>query len=729
MIESLNILLLEDSPTDAEITRRLLLKKNPACNIKIATDKESYLEVMGNFVPDIILSDHALPQFNSLDALKIGRERFPGIPFILVTGTVSEEFAAEIIKSGADDYILKDRQSRLPSAIDKAISYRRSQKERQDAEHRIRESESNLRAIVENTNEGFLLMDASCIVKSFNKKSEEYGLFSIEKKMKVGDTIFDYVAPSLKKAFKEIVDRVLMGETVQYERHHEVKNDADRWIYFSITPVMQAGRVMGICISGEDITSKKKIELEREFERNNMAALINNTPDLMWSIDREFRLIACNEAFDKHIKEARGTPFAKGEKLFSGNFPEKLAKAYKSYYKRALAGEQFTEIVYNEMSTGFYSEISFYPIHNRDKIIGTACFSRDITERKRREAVQQRNSSIIEATPDFVGIASIRQEVLFLNKGGRVMTGYGEHEDLSRMSISQFVPEDSYKYLAETGIPAAIQKGEWAGEFILMTKTGKKISVSAVIIVHTNEHGQPEFISTIIRDISERIAAEENLKNMEQAISNQKLQVQKKITQAVLNAQEKERNHLGQELHDNVNQILAGTKLYMGMAAKKDEKVSELIKYPMELIDTSIHEIRMLCQRMVTPVSDIKLEELVYDLLNNLHLASIKTNFIYLVKNERLPDEIKLNIYRILQEQINNILKYAEATMVNVAIRANREEINIEVEDNGKGFIVKNKRNGIGILNMMNRIDSYNGTMEIISSPGNGCKITAVIPL
>ena len=132
MGERLKILILEDSDTDAAIVQHLLLKEKLQCEFVVAVNKETYQAALDQFQPDIILSDHSLPQFDSADALLLARQRFPGIPFIMVTGTASEEFAAGIIKLGADDYILKDRMARLPAVIIKTIQRRRSENERQE---------------------------------------------------------------------------------------------------------------------------------------------------------------------------------------------------------------------------------------------------------------------------------------------------------------------------------------------------------------------------------------------------------------------------------------------------------------------------------------------------------------------------------------------------------------------------------------------------------------------
>jgi CheY-like chemotaxis protein len=106
--EKITILLLEDSVEDANLIKRFLERSGLVFESILATDKPEFLEAFANNSFDIVLSDHKLPQFGSVEALQISREKIPNIPFILVTGTVSEEFAVSIMKQGANDYILKN---------------------------------------------------------------------------------------------------------------------------------------------------------------------------------------------------------------------------------------------------------------------------------------------------------------------------------------------------------------------------------------------------------------------------------------------------------------------------------------------------------------------------------------------------------------------------------------------------------------------------------------------
>lgn len=231
-------------------------------------------------------------------------------------------------------------------------------------------------------------------------------------------------------------------------------------------------------------------------------------------------------------------------------------------------------------------------------------------------------------------------------------------------------------------------------------------------------------------DISERKKAAEDLLLMQKKITDQKILEQKKISRAIIKAQEQEKTYISQELHDNINQILAGAKMYLKMAAKKNDQLSELLAYPIELLDNSIEEIRRLTYRKVAPLNNINLEEQVLTLLQSIrHTEDININFTCSIQDEQVPDDIKLNIYRIIQEQLNNVIKHASAKAVDIDIIGSNDHISLTITDDGKGFDTGKERKGIGLTNIINRIKSYDGSIQIISQPGEGCTLRARIPL
>lgn len=142
--KELKILMLEDLQDDVGLIERVLRKESFRFVSKQVDSREEFVAALDKFSPDVVLSDHALPQFNSVEALKLCKKHGLDIPFILVTGTVSEEFAVSCLKHGADDYVLKSNLARLPSAISNSLKKRQVETKRRKAEKALRKQNEEL---------------------------------------------------------------------------------------------------------------------------------------------------------------------------------------------------------------------------------------------------------------------------------------------------------------------------------------------------------------------------------------------------------------------------------------------------------------------------------------------------------------------------------------------------------------------------------------------------------
>jgi len=161
--------------------------------------------------------------------------------------------------------------------------------------------------------------------------------------------------------------------------------------------------------------------------------------------------------------------------------------------------------------------------------------------------------------------------------------------------------------------------------------------------------------------------------------------------------------------------------MYLRAALADKTTKKELIDKSTSLIDNVIEEIRLLSRNQITPQGKHGLNELIQPLVDNLNEnTAIKTRFDYHVTDQSIPADLKLNIYRIIQEQINNILKHAGASHVDILLNSDDKFINVYIADDGKGFESSKKRDGIGITKMINRVESYNGEFSVESSPGGG---------
>lgn len=208
----------------------------------------------------------------------------------------------------------------------------------------------------------------------------------------------------------------------------------------------------------------------------------------------------------------------------------------------------------------------------------------------------------------------------------------------------------------------------------------------------------------------------------------------KKKTLAMLQAQEKERNAIGTELHDNVNQVLAAAKLYLQSAmnpgSDKDREI--FLKKGHDYVVDAIAEIRKMSHKLVTPsVREITLVGAIKELLKDirtttsLHVKLIADNY----KTGLIDEEHKIMLYRVIQEQVNNIIKHADAKNVTVTLCSTSSQVMLTVRDDGKGFDLAKAYKGIGMRNIRNRADCLNAGMKISSSPGQGCSLSICIPL
>jgi len=200
---------------------------------------------------------------------------------------------------------------------------------------------------------------------------------------------------------------------------------------------------------------------------------------------------------------------------------------------------------------------------------------------------------------------------------------------------------------------------------------------------------------------------------------------QQEVTKAVIKAQEKEREVIGRELHDNVTQILNTARLCLSCVEDFPGNNQMLLRSK-DYVSTAIEEIRKLSKSLIQSFhSEVGLKLCVEDLVESIRLSKkFEVELHFSLSNERLiDDQLKMTAFRIIQEQLNNIIKHAQATQVEIFAEQRIDRFRICIADNGIGFDTSMKRNGIGLFNIINRAELYQGQVKIYSSPGLGCKL------
>ncbi len=209
---------------------------------------------------------------------------------------------------------------------------------------------------------------------------------------------------------------------------------------------------------------------------------------------------------------------------------------------------------------------------------------------------------------------------------------------------------------------------------------------------------------------------------------------QHKITKAIIKTQEDERYEIGGELHDNVCQLLAVSQFSLAMLKKQLPKPA-IVYFDQckENISLALDEIRNLSHRLAPAfLGDSKLEDAFRKLLDSFNLENQYDISLYFDETTRkypLTLELQLNLYRILQEQLKNIVKYAKATLITVEAVIYNNKLKMRIGDDGVGFDINAVKGGIGMANMKRRAELFSGTFAVNAQPGNGCDILIDIPL
>lgn len=227
-------------------------------------------------------------------------------------------------------------------------------------------------------------------------------------------------------------------------------------------------------------------------------------------------------------------------------------------------------------------------------------------------------------------------------------------------------------------------------------------------------------LSVYFKNINERKRLEREL-----------LEQQRGLTAAVIAAQEQERSLISQELHDNVNQLLTSAKLYAGLGGDGVGNAAEMMEKSITLIQTAIDEIRKLSKQLsVSFVSTTALEDAIKELIDTVAACNQLTITFHteLFTSVRENENIKLAVYRILQEHLTNVVKHAEAKHVEVTLRQSQDKLTLTVVDDGKGFDTAQKSEGIGLRNMRSRAESLMGIFSIDSQPGKGSTLFVQLP-
>jgi PAS domain S-box-containing protein len=339
-------------------------------------------------------------------------------------------------------------------------------------------------------------------------------------------------------------------------------------------------------------------------------------------------------------------------------------------------------------------------------------------ERKKRvyelKESEKRYSELFRLNPQPIWIFDIETfKFVQVNHAAVKLYGYTMEEFLN-MTVFDFRLEEDNRDLRKSLVENSENYQTVHRKSRHFTKSGEllDVEVQATFIVINDR----KYRMVIITDVTE------------------KNRVEQQITKAIIKTQENERYEIGAELHDNICQILASTHMSLGVLSKSvNDCGKELFQQCRDYISLATQEIRNLSHRLAPAFfNDSTLEEAFEILLKNSNVENkyqVSLYFDSAIEKLNINRDLQLNLYRILQEQLRNVLKYAQCKRIEVDLILNNGKLKMRVADDGIGFDLNAVKSGIGISNMRRRTELFGGDFSIFSAPGKGCELLTVIPL
>ena len=515
--QPLRVLLVEDNPADAELMLRELRRAGFKPD---ATRVDTEADYLANLDPalDIILSDYSMPQFSGLRALELANERGVDIPFVIVSGAIGEETAVTAMKSGAADYLLKDRLARLGQAASHALEQSSMRKERKSAEEAMQQSEHKYRHLFESLSEAAFLIDA---------KSRRILDVNLCAETLLGSTRIEILGMNEADMFpsNEAADycgKLASGSTRGKGELDEVevqsKNGTTIPVRVSLAPIELYGRDLVLVLMA-DVTERKRAgealrSLQRQYE-----LILNSAGEGIYGLDLHGNIIFENpkasDLLGWKTEELLGRPAHSTihhTKSDGNHYPVEECPIYASMRDGATR-RTTNDVFWRRDGSSF--RVDYVSAPTKDEhghVRGCIVTFKDITEQFVAEARQKLQAEqyrlLFETNPNPMWVFDTKSlQILAVNKEAIKQYGYSREEFL-KLAMKQLRPEEDVAEL-EKAVTGPQSPVHGSGRFRHMTKDGTLILVDIYSGPIVWEDCAARIVTAI--DVTEGVRANERL--------------------------------------------------------------------------------------------------------------------------------------------------------------------------------------------------------------------------
>ncbi|NUM70210.1 MAG: PAS domain S-box protein [Ignavibacteriaceae bacterium] len=744
MDKTIEILLVEDNEIDAELIEYDLSESDLRYNLRHTSKKDEFILLARKHIPDVILSDYYMEGFTGFDILQLRNEMFPDIPFVLITGSVSEDIAVKCMKAGADDYLLKSHRKRLPFAIREALDKRNIIKDKNSVLRELFLTEKKYRTLAESSSdiffiykflpaEGFEYISNSCLQNLGYEESELCHDSDILSKIIHPDDL-----GKLKISFRETIQNPVLIRWIK-------KDGSVFWGEHVGVPLYDhEGRLIATEGILRNVTGRIEKESILKESEKRYRLLFENNPRAMWVYDsKTLKFLEVNDAaieiYGYTREEFLGLTIADIRppedvpKLFENVATAKKMQQYSRYWRHR-----------KKDGTIIYADINSHEIEYQDKKARLVLVT-DVTEKRETELRLNLVQRATEQVPVCIMITNNNGFIEYVNPSFLKLTGYSVNEVIGKtpsLLRSGYHDTGFYKNLWDT-----IKSGQnWSGEIRNRLKNGELVWENVIISPVKDSEGT----------ITHFVAVKEDVTRKKELIDE--------IIRAKNSAEEMSRlkssflANMSHELRTPMIGLLGYTEIISEIAADEEilEYAEKMNKSGMRLMETlnqildlsklESEKVRVTFAPVnVTQIVNEVIDDFTPEAANKKLVLSFETDHhtVNFVSDERMLRSIITNL-------VSNAVKYTEEGYVKISLKTVADDsgnsLEIAVEDTGigiaaeyhgvifeefrqvsEGFGRAYEGTGLGLTLAKKMTESLGGALSLKSEPGKGSTFTLTL--
>ncbi len=519
MERELNILVIEDNPDDALLLKRLFHKEALKAKVTQVETAEAMIEALDSEKWDLVISDYSLPKFSGQEALNIFKSKNIDIPFILVSGTVGEDIAVNMMKSGSHDYIMKTNLKRIVPAIIRELNEVEVRKQRKEAIENLKKREEQYRNLVDNMNEGLMQIDKNGYILFANPSlCKMLGYQSDELINKLTWDLLDISNERRLELERDFVNKTeIQGK---YEARMIKKNKEIIWVEVSTSNVTDDyGNVVGYMGLIADITKSRAAEIALKESEEKFRGLAERITDLVLIVGLNGAVTFVTPSVKQILGYEMHEMLGKTADHFmtQENFVLVSTKALNVLEGNVVANIEI--MLHKKDGTNAILEFTGSPIYKDNNLMGMQVVGRDITARKlAEEAVKKsevRLSAIINNAKDGIFMKDSSYKYILVNPALCNVFGLQPQDFIGKTDISLFGDEiHSEGQLYDS----KVLNGEVVGYENTGIINGRRYYFDIVKVPLKDDKRNIIGLCGIARDITERKLAEENIRKLSRAV-------------------------------------------------------------------------------------------------------------------------------------------------------------------------------------------------------------------